>query len=204
MGSKQGESILEQFKPKAGGTTGFDVDLAKEFPSTAFGSERRLDPDGNYATMSQMIKARYTFLAAQANTPEYNSKLLTQAVNDVTGGVVSQAGVKTIAPERGMTQARFDGVMAGLTDGDLAGATDLNGRPVSANLLRQQGRLEAIGPGRYMVNFAGPAEKPIYAYRGWGDAPGGIDRFVLDLTGRKPGPLPTAPLYQTMQAAQLP
>jgi hypothetical protein len=93
--------------------------------------------------------------------------------------------------------------MNGITDTDLAGVTDQNGRAISANYLRSQGHLEAIGPGQYMVNFAGPGEKPIYAYTGWGDAPGGVRRFNLDLTGRKPGPLPTAPLYQTMQAAQL-
>jgi len=185
------KGILKQFEPKAGGTEGFEVDLASKFPPTAFGSERRLDPEGNYATMSQMIKARYTYLAA--NDPKganYSSARLDQAINDVTGGVVSQAGVKTIAPERGMTQARFDGVMAGITDGDLAGASDLSGRPISANMLRRSGRLEAVGQGRYMVNFAAPGDKPIYAYRGWGDAPGGIDRFVLDLTGRQPAPVP--------------
>jgi hypothetical protein len=177
----------------------------KALPPTAFGSETRFDPTGNYAKIDQMIKARYTFLAA--NDPkgtEYSSNRLQQAVDDVTGGIVSMNGARTIAPERGMSQSRFDGLMNGFTDTDLAGVTDQNGRAVSANYLRAQGHLEAIGPGRYMVNFAGPGEKPIYAYSGWGDAPGSVDRFILDLTGRKPGPLPTAPLYQTMQAAQLP
>src|SRR5262249_47433345 len=113
------------------------------------------------------------------------------AVGDVTGGLVSQAGAKTLAPERGMTQAQFDGVMRGLNDGDFAGASDLNGRPISANFVRSQGRLEAIRPGRYLVNFSAPGDKPVYAYRGWGDTPGAVDRFVLDLTGRKAAPNPS-------------
>jgi hypothetical protein len=198
------KGVLKQFEPKAGGTEGYAADLLKALPPTAFGSETRFDPTGNYAKIDQMIKARYTFLAA--NDPkgtEYSSSRLQQAVDDVTGGIVSMNGGRTVAPERGMSQSRFDGLMNGITDTDLAGVTDQNGRAISANYLRSQGHLEAIGPGQYMVNFAGPGEKPIYAYTGWGDAPGGVRRFNLDLTGRKPGPLPTAPLYQTMQAAQL-
>ena len=181
------QGILKQFEPKADGTAGFDVDLASKFPATAFDGETRFDPEGNYATMGQMIKARYTFLAA--NDPkgaEYSTSRLDQAINDVTGGTVRQGGVKTIAPERGMTQARFDGVMAGLTDRDVAGVTDLNGRQVTADYLRRNGRLEAVGPGQYWVNFSAPSDRPVYAYRGWGDTPGGVQRFVLDLTGRAP------------------
>jgi hypothetical protein len=153
--------------------------------------------------MAQMIKARYTFLAAQANTPEYNSKLLDQAIGDVTGGLVRQAGVKTLPPARGMSQAQFDGVMAGIKDTDLAGVTSLHGEPVSADFLRSQGRLEAIGDGKYLVNFAGPGEKPIYAYSGWGDTPGGVRRFELDLSGKKPiGPQLAQPYYPSMLSVE--
>jgi len=93
--------------------------------------------------------------------------------------------------------------MAGITDTDLAGVTDQNGRPVTANFLRGQGHLEAIGPGRYMVNFGGPGEKPIYAYSGFGDTPGGVQRFVLDLSGRKPiGPQLAQPYYPSMLSVE--
>jgi hypothetical protein len=200
MGSK--DNVNKQFEPTSRGQ-GFESDLASKFPSTAFDSETRTEPEGNYATMGQMIKARYTYLAAHSNTTEYNSKLLDQAINDVTGGQVSQAGVKTIAPERGMPQAQFDGVMSNITDTDLAGVTDQNGRQVSANFLRSQGHLEAIGPGRYLVNFGGPGEKPIYAYFGFGDTPGGVQRFVLDLSGRKPiGPQLAQPYYPSMLSVE--
>jgi hypothetical protein len=197
MGSK--DNVNKQFEP-TGRSEGFEKDLASKFPSTAFDSETRAEPGGNYATMGQMIKARYTFLAAQSNTPEYNSKLLDQAVNDVTGGLVRQNGIKTLPPTRGMSQAQFDGVMAGITNADLAGVTNLNGMPLTADRLRAQGHLEAVGSGQYMVNLAGPGEKPIYAYSGWGeDTPGAVQRFMLDLTGRKPiGPQLAQPYYPSM------
>jgi len=183
------KGILKVFEPKAGGDAGYDVDFLKALPPTAFGSETRLDPTGNYAKIDQMVKARYAYLAA--NDPKgatYSSARLNQAVNDVTGGIVKLHGAKTVAPERGMSQAQFDGILAGITDRDLAGATNLNGVPLTANLLHQMGHLEAVGPGQYMVNLGGPGEKPIYAYTGWGDTPGGINRFVLDLRNRQPAP----------------
>jgi hypothetical protein len=103
-----------------------------------------------------------------------------------------------------VSQTEFDGRMAGITDTDLAGVTDQNGRPVTANFLRGYGHLEAIGPGRYLVNFGGPGEKPIYAYSGWGeDTPGAVQRFVLDLSGRKPiGPQLAQPYYPSMLSVE--
>jgi hypothetical protein len=202
MGSPKGEGILKQFEPKPGGSAGYEADLLKKLPPSAYGSETRFDPEGNYAKVEQMIKARYTFLAANSGATEYNSKLFNQAVDDVTGGIVRLNGAKTVAPVRGMDQARFDGVMAGITDIDLAGVTDANGRPVSANYLRAQGHLEAVDNGQYNINFAGPGEKPIYAYSGWGDAPGAnVQRFQLNLTGRKPPP-GLAPFYSSPAAQQ--
>jgi hypothetical protein len=201
MGTKEGAGILKQFEPKASGSGGYAADLLKKLPPSAYGSETRFDPEGNYAKVDQMIKARYTFLAAHSGATEYNSKLFNQAVDDVTGGIVRLNGAKTVAPVRGMSQAQFDGVMAGVTDTDLAGVTDANGRPVTADFLRAQGHLEAVHDGQYNINFAGPDDKPIYAYSGWGDAPGNVQRFQLDLTGRKPPPgLP--PFYSSPAAQQ--
>jgi hypothetical protein len=196
--ARNDHGILEQFKPKSSGSEGYDVDFFKALPPTAYGSETRLDPTGNYAKVDQMVKARYAYLAA--NDPkgaEYSTARLNQAVADVTGGTVRMNGATTVAPARGMPQATFDGIMAGMTDRDLAGATNLNGQPLTANLLRQMGHLEAVGPGRYLVNLGGPGEKPIYAYSGWGDSPEApMQRFVLDLTGRQPAPpLMTQPFY---------
>jgi hypothetical protein len=209
--ARNDKGILEAFKPKPGTTGGgYDEDFVKALPPTAFGSETRLDPTGNYAKIDQMVKARYAYLAA--NDPkgaEYSSARLTQAVNDVTGGTVRMNGATTIAPERGMPQARFDGIMAGITDRDLQGATNLHGEPLTADLLRQMGHLEAVGPGRYMVNLGAPGDKPIYAFSGWGDtpeseAPGAPRAFVLDLRNRSPAPPLMAqpiPLRSIIQSA---
>ena len=196
--ARNDHGILKQFEPKSSGSEGYDVDFFKALPPTVYGSETRLDPTGNYAKVDQMVKARYAYLAA--NDPrgaEYSTARLNQAVADVTGGTVTMNGAKTVAPVPGMPQATFDGIMAGISDRDLAGATNLNGQPLTANLLRQMGHLEAIGPGRYLVNLGGSGEKPIYAYSGWGDSPEApLQRFVLDLTGRQPAPpLMTQPFY---------
>jgi len=109
-----------------------------------------------------------------------------------------------------MTQTQFEGVMQGLTDRDFANVTDLNGHQLTANMVRGMGRLEAIGPGQYLVNFS-KGDPPIYAYTGWGEG-GGVRRFVLDLTGKAPvypqpnfagafGPMSSRPIAPPAPAA---
>jgi hypothetical protein len=198
--SKNDKSVMKHFEPKEGGE-GFDVDLAKDFPASAFGAQGRFLPTGNYATTTQMIKARYAFLAATANDTNYSPERVAQAVNDVTGGMVQTPGGKTIAPARGMTQYQFDRVMAAVTDADLKGVRDLSGRPVTADFLRAQGGLEAIGQGKYLVNFAGAgAEKPIYAFTG---VPFRPQRFVLDLSNRQPAPYVSLPAPEIAREDEL-
>jgi hypothetical protein len=180
------KGILKAFEAKSGGTQGFDADLPGMLPPSAYGSENRLNPAGAYSITARMIQARYAYLAA--NDPkgggEYSKARLQQAVTDVTGGTVRMNGGTTVAPARGMTQTQFEGVMQGLTDRDFANVTDLNGHQLTANMVRGMGRLEAIGPGQYLVNFS-KGDPPIYAYTGWGEG-GGVRRFVLDLTGKAP------------------
>jgi hypothetical protein len=187
------ESILKAFEPKSGGTEGFNVDVINALPPTTFDLEGRTNPSGNYATTVQMIKARYAYLAAndpKAKGAIYNPKLVNQAVEDVTGGILSHGGAKMIAPTPGMTQTQLDSIMRGITDTELAGVTSKSGEPITADYLRRYGRLEATGAGKYLVNFSN-TEKPIYAYSGWGDAPGApVRRFELDLSGRKPPATP--------------
>jgi hypothetical protein len=178
--------ILKAFEPKAGGAEGFDAELPGMLPPTAFGSEGRLSPSGNYAVTARMIQARYAYLAAldpKAGTT-FSAERLQTAVNDVTGGTVEHNG-KTIAPARGMTQAQFDRVLWGVSDKDLAGVTDITGQPLTEALFRREARLEAIGAGRYLVNLS-KGDPPVYAYTGVGTEPGGPARFVLNLTGRQP------------------
>jgi hypothetical protein len=86
-----------------------------------------------------------------------------------------------------MPQTQFDGVMASLSDNDLAGVTSLNGQPISAAYLRGQAQLQsADGPGRYYVTLGRDQTAPIYAYQNTNtERP---NKFVLDLRGRQPPP----------------
>ena len=178
--------ILKAFEPKAGGIEGFDVEFPAMLPPTAFGSEGRTSPTGNYATIARMVQARYAYLSA--NDPKagttFSADRLQQAVNDVTGGTVEHNG-KTIVPTRGMNQAQFDRILWGINDRDLAGITDVAGQPLTEALFRREARLEAIGGGRYLVNLS-KGDPPAYAMTGVGTEPGGPARFVLNLTGRQP------------------
>jgi hypothetical protein len=178
--------ILKAFEPKGGGAEGFDVEFSSMLPATAFGSEGRTNPTGNYATIARMVQARYAYLAI--NDPKagttFSAERLQTAVNDVTGGIVEHNG-KTIVPTRGMTQSQFDQILWGINDQDLAGVHDIAGQPLTEALFRREARLEAIGNGRYLVNLS-KGDPPSYAMTGVGTEPGGPPRFVLDLTRRQP------------------
>lgn len=166
-----------------GAKASFATDMDKYLPTTVFSVAARTNPTGDYATTAAMVRARYADLSAQAADSAYSGDRVRQAVQDVTGGILYQNGAPLIAPARGMTQPQFDGVIAGLTDRDLDGVTDLNGRPISAAYLQRSGHLESVGPGRYLVNFASGG-KPIYAFQY-----ANTERpqpFVLDLNGRRP------------------
>lgn len=150
-------------------------------PVAAFPPAIRMDPAGPLAAMGSAIDARYAFLAAQAGdtSGSVNTARLRQATNDVTGGVLRQNGAPVIAPTRGMSQREFDGVMTGLSDGDLQGVTTGNGRPITADYVRGSAKLHAVGDGSYLVQLNGNDSAPLYASKG-GRA------FVLSLKGRQP------------------
>ncbi len=165
----------------------FSDDLDQRLPAGAFSLASRTDPTGAYAVMRGAVQARYADLSAQAadTTGKLDSNRLQQAVDDVTGGVLNFNGGSLIAPQRGMSQPRFDSIMWGINDSDLAGVTDLHGRPVTAGTLRSYGKLESVGDGRYAVRFEGGA----YAYTGANtEMP---QKYVIDLRNR---PIGTAPL----------
>lgn len=183
---KDDKGILKAFEPTGKGA-GFTADFTAALPATAFPLQSRTDPSGPYSTIGQMVKARYADLSAQVGDTNYSKERVTQAVNDVTGGVLSMNGGSVIAPARGMTQSQFDGVLAGITDRDLAGVTTLNGQPITPGYLRGNARLESVGEGRYLVTLGRNQAAPVYAYQGANtEAP---SKFVLDLRGRAPGPL---------------
>ena len=183
--------ITKAFGPE--GRNDFTKDLSAKLPATVFPVAGRTDPTGDYATMGEMVRARYAYLSAQSGNTDYSADRVNKAVDDVTGGVLSLNGGKFIAPARGMTQPQLDGVLDGVTDRDLAGVTDLSGRQISAAYLRAGARLESVGDGRYLVNFSKGQDKPIYAFRYANtESP---SPFVLDLRGRQPGPSLSAPPF---------
>ncbi len=150
-------------------------------PVSAFPPATRMDPAGPLSAMGQAIDARYAYLAAQAadTSGAVNTTRLRQAASDVTGGILRQNGAPVVAPMRGMTQRDFDGIMTGLSDGDLQGVTTGNGRPITADYVRGSAKLQAVGDGRYLVQINGNDAAPMYAAKD-GRA------FVLSLKGRQP------------------
>ncbi|HMO30406.1 hypothetical protein [Enterovirga sp.] len=176
----------EGYIPKTGANaTVYRSSKDAALPVAAFPPAIRADGSGPLAAMSQAIDARYAYLAAQAGdtTGKPNETRLRQATNDVTGGVLWHNGAPVIAPVRGMDQRGFDSIMAGITDGDLAGVTTGSGRPITANYLRSSARLQAVGEAQYLVVLNRNDAAPQYA-TAFGKA------FVLNLKGREPAPPP--------------
>jgi hypothetical protein len=91
-----------------------------------------------------------------------------------------------------MDQTKFDKVMYGITDDDLAGVTTLSGEPVTFDFLFPGGfcalnvaTLKSMGEGRYFVKLGKDPLRPIYAYTGANtESP---QKFVLDLRNRPLG-----------------
>jgi hypothetical protein len=172
-------------KDQAGGKTEYADALDKVMPQDAFAVEMRSTLSGAYATMRSATTARYADLTPPGET-KFSEARLQQAANEVTGGFVKHNGGSILAPERGMTQARFDGVMWALTDDDLRGAMTLSGTPLTVDYLRSSASLESRSDGTYYVRMNSNAMSPEYAMVAVGEfaAP---SNFVLDLRGRKPG-----------------
>src|SRR5262249_32633434 len=149
----------------AAGKLAYDTAKGQALPPAIFTTSGRLDENGPYAAMSAAIDARYAYLSAQASdtSGNLNSARLTQAANDVTGGVVWHNGAPTIAPSRGMSQANFDGVVYGLKDADLQGAQTSGGKAIDAAYLRDSGKLRARSDGTYYVQTNQDDSKPVYA-----------------------------------------
>jgi hypothetical protein len=120
---------------KGSEATAFDQGFDKAVPASTFGLAARTDASGPYAVAQGMVKARYADLSAQSadTTGKFNSDRMTQAVNDVTGGVLDHNGGKLIAPVRGMPQGVFDKTMAGVTDADLGHITQPPGNLAAAD-----------------------------------------------------------------------
>ncbi|MGB6372830.1 MAG: phage tail tip lysozyme [Methylocella sp.] len=163
-----GVSILKQdahYAPK-------DDDLRPAFntslPSTDLaipGARGRLYDSAKAWIAAQNFKTGNT---AQAITPA----IMQNALNAVTGGIVDFRGTKVVVPIPGMSQGQFIQSVAGLTDGDLHGATfGAGGSPIPAASLKGSWnawlgasgplRLQSADPdsGKYLL-IDGPAAAP--------------------------------------------
>jgi hypothetical protein len=190
---QQAIAIDKGYLPAKGSeATALDQKLNEHLPAATFSLPARTDASGPYAVAQGLVKARYADLSAQAadTTGKLNTDRLTQAVTDVTGGILDHNGGKLIAPARGMDQGTFDKVMYGVTDADMQGVTTQNGEPITANYLRNNATLESAMDGRYFVKLGRDPLKPIYAYQyARTDTP---RKFVLDLRNRPLGDVPPA------------
>lgn len=171
-----------RYAPKEG-TEGqaFREGLDSALPPTAFGGASRTGETGAYAVLREAVRARYADLSATVGdtSGRLDENRLDRAVSDVTGGMLTHNGAAVVAPERGMSQANFDGILAALTDADLAGVATTSGTPVTADYLRSSASLEAAGQGRYLVRLNQDPSRPAYAVKD-GQA------FILDLRDRSP------------------
>ena len=162
----------------------FTEALDAALPASAFSIGHRVDEREAYATMRGAVRARYADLSAASGDTSgvLKRERLDRAVQEVTGGTVRQNGATILAPKRGMDQSTFDGILLGLTDADLAGASTTSGKPVTAQYLRDTATLESFAPGRYLVRLNRNADAPQYAV-GDGGRP-----FMLRLDDKQPAP----------------
>lgn len=151
-------------------------------PTTAFAPVI----EGARQNLLDAATARYADLSNQVGdtSGELDETRMTQAITEVTGGLVDINGSQTVAPRYGMSQDDFDNVLGSLTDADLEGAITSSGVQVKAEDLRNEGRLRAVADGRYVLEFGSP-DSPTYVLRrpsqGNYRAP---SAYVLDLRGR--------------------
>jgi hypothetical protein len=181
----------------------FGAAFDKAFPASTVGMASRTTENGALATIRNATRAYYGYLSAQAGdtSGEFKESRLTDAVRAVTGGVAQHNGAPLVVPSRGMSQRDFDGVMAGISDNDLAGVTTLSGTPITAKYLRENAKLESVGDGRYRVLLGDDPANPVYAVKGadaWRDyAP--ARPFHLDLRGRQSAPIRPANPYSELK-----
>ncbi|RCI79527.1 hypothetical protein DNK03_08140 [Brucella anthropi] len=129
-------------------------------PPQAFGAGL----EASRQTLLDSARARYADLSNTAGdtSGEFNEDRMTQAVNEVTGGMIDFNGQSIIAPRYGMNQEDFDKMMYSLSDDYLSDAITELGQQITASDLRRYGRLRAVGHGRYLVDF-GKLGVPAYA-----------------------------------------
>jgi len=176
-GVLRGQALLKKnpnYAPKK--TDDNQASIDDILPPQAFGAGL----EASRQTLLDSARARYADLSNMAGdtSGEFNEDRMTQAVNEVTGGMIDFNGQSIIAPRYGMNQEDFDKAIADLSDDSLTGAVTSEGQQITASDLRRYGRLRAVGDGRYLLEF-GLENAPTFAI----DSKGGP--FVLDLRGEQ-------------------
>lgn len=121
-------------------------------------------------TVEQGVLAAYAALSADAGdtSGELDSGRLEQAVQAVTGGLVTYGGRTMPVPKRGVTQEQFSGWAESLQSDDFKGVAGLD--PARAlDVFKRDGWLEAIGPNRYAPVILGPDGRGRYLTDGQGN-----------------------------------
>lgn len=174
-GVLRGQALLKEnpnYAPKK--TDDNQTSIDDILPPQAFGAGL----EASRQTLLDSARARYADLSNTAGdtSGEFNEDRMTQAVNEVTGGMIDFNGQSIIAPRYGMNQEDFDKTITDLSDDSLTGAVTSEGQQITASDLRRYGRLRSVGDGRYLLEF-GLENAPTFAI----DSKGGP--FVLDLRG---------------------
>lgn len=133
------------------------------------------------AGLDDAIKADYVARSRDADdaSREVHPDRLAASVAAVTGGLVSyDPGVlsdewETVAPIPGMGAEAFGDLMDGLTDADVAGAYDGNGRAITAEQLRDGFRFVSLGGGKYAAAGANTGHRVV--------GEDGASTWVIDL-----------------------
>nr|DAH75461.1 MAG TPA: hypothetical protein [Caudoviricetes sp.] len=148
----------EKLAPKKSDDNRASIDAI--LPTTAFGNGLEASRQG----LLEAATARYADLSniAGDTSGDLNDDRMTQAINEITGGMLDYNGKQIIAPRYGMGQNEFDKFMSELPDTTFNGAITSDGIPISASQAQRYGRLKAVADGQYLIEF-GPENAPTYA-----------------------------------------
>lgn len=163
-GVLRGQALLKENALLAPRNTDSNKENIDEIlPSNSFGSGL----EAARQSILEAATARYADLSniAGDTSGELNSERMTQAVNEVSGGMLDFNGETVVAPRYGMKQNDFDALMKDLPENALRGMVTSDGVEITARELKKYGRLKAVGEGQYLIAFGvqGLGLPPTYA-----------------------------------------
>lgn len=125
--------------------------MNEKIPMSAFAVEL-LEAREDFKAAARAVYADLSVQSAD-DSGVLNEDRWATAVNTVTGGFVEYNGKKVIAPEYGMPQQDFDGLMSNLRDRDIEGATYLGGGAIVLETILRDGILTSAGDGQYFIQL---------------------------------------------------